>query len=82
MNIVIVIYIITCTKQERRHGLMYKKTTPIVYIQSIQLLIYIQSIQLLIYPPSSIKYIFLVNKFNINWTGGTGLGWTGLSRLR
>ena len=37
----IVIYIVTYTKQERRHCLIYKKTTAIVYIQSIQLLIYL-----------------------------------------
>ena len=46
----IVIYIVTYTKQERRHCLIYKKTTAIVYIQYIYIYIYnIQSIQLLIY---------------------------------
>ncbi len=50
----IVIYIVTYTKQGRRHCLMYKKTTAIVYIQSIQLLIYIY-IFIYLCPPSSIN---------------------------
>ena len=54
----IVIYIVTYTKQGRRHCLMYKKTTAIVYIQSIQLLIYIY-IFIYLCPPSSINKIHL-----------------------
>ena len=61
MNIVIVIYIITCTKQERRHGLMYKKTTPIVYIQSIQLLIYIYTIYTITNISISISMSTIIN---------------------
>ena len=54
----IVIYIVTYTKQERRHCLIYKKTTAMVYIQSIQLLIYIY-IFIYLCPPSSINKIHL-----------------------